>query len=102
MQPHDFQTKQSQAIEYAQQMHRRSSDFNNKHIDTSDNINCKNNQTKGFNHFFKNNSINNIFGTNNHINKKDNDTSLILALILLLSSDGGDRLLLLALLYIMT
>lgn len=97
MQSQDFQTMHSQAIEYAQKMHRRSTDFNNKCTDTN-----KTNQTNDFNPFFTNKAINSIFSANNQVKKKDNDISLILALILLLSSDGGDRLLLLALLYIMT
>ena len=88
MQSQDFQTMHSQAIEYAQKMHRRSTDFNNKCTDTNK---CENktNQTNDFNPLFTNKAINSIFSANNQVKKKDNDISLILALILLLSSDGG-------------
>ena len=48
-------------------------------------------------------SIKNIFSSENtHNQSGNNDITLILSLILLLSSDGGDKLLMLALLYIMT
>ncbi len=41
------------------------------------------------------------FGSNNS-NSGDNDIMLLMALLLLLSQDGGDKMLMLALLYIMT
>ncbi len=94
---------QSNAIEYAMQMQKKASAFNEKEAGISD-----------INHIYKNEErkncnsesgqrVNNMFSSSNRNgNKNDNDLSLILALILLLSSDGGDKMLMLALLYIMT
>lgn len=92
---------QNNAIEYARQMQKKASDFNEKNEKISD-----------INHIFKNEEqksdnsqqgVKNIFNSANYTHSKsDNDILLILALILLLSSDGGDKMLMLALLYIMT
>lgn len=92
---------QNKAIEYARQMQKKSSSFNDDVAKISD-----------INHIFQNeeshtnrsqHEVKNIFSSSNQTrSRSDGDISLLLALILLLSSDGGDKMLMLALLYIMT
>ncbi|MBP3939208.1 MAG: hypothetical protein IK955_07350 [Clostridia bacterium] len=103
MQPQDFGKMQSNAIEYAMQMQKKASSFNEKENKISDINHIYKNEEKKNSGCESGRRVNNFFSSSNHNgNKNDNDLSLILALILLLSSDGGDKMLILALLYIMT
>lgn len=95
MQPQEF----DKAAEYAREMKRMAeiSDINhiykqNYNSDSRSNNNC--NTNSNIKHIF--NQFNSSSANSN------NDISLILALIILLSSDSGDKMLILALLYIMT
>ncbi len=77
MQNFDFNQMQQQAIRNAQEMHKRAMPPPNR------------------------NPLNSILNSLNGL-FKDNDTILIMAMILLLSRDGGDKMLIMALLYIMS
>ena len=101
---------QNDAIKYAREMQKRAADFNStkdkisdiNHIYTNKESHYEKKSTDRFNNNFRNNpDIKNIFSSNTQ-HKTDNDISLILALILILSVDSGDRMLIMALLYIMT
>lgn len=100
----DFDKMQSQAIRFAQEMHKRAEknerkineNVNNCH-NTSDFSNRNNNRQN-----FGSGNIKSIFNSGNIQENNSNDFSLILALMLLLSHDSGDKLLMLALLYILT
>ena len=83
----DFNAQQEQAIQYAKEMHSKSTNNNRQ------------NPNAFIDSFFP---VKNIMQTQSNRKNNDNDITLILALILLLSQDGGDRMLMMALLYIMT
>lgn len=111
MQSQDFNTMQNNAIEYAREMKKRASNYNKQQNKISDinhvynNSENRNSSRKEYSrqNFSDQSEIKNMFNPSGKSNKNpDNDISLILALILLLSGDGGDRMLMLALLYIMT
>ena len=103
MQPQDFSRMQSNAIEYAMQMQKKASTFNEKEAGISDIKHIHKNEERKNYSSGSGQRVNNMFSSSsNNFKKKDDDLSLILALILLLSSDGGDKMLMLALLYIMT
>lgn len=70
---------------------KQNSNSNSNNYNRNNNSNNSTNNCAGFN---------NLFNISGNKNKKDNDLTLILALILLLSRDGGDRMLIFALLYI--
>lgn len=80
----DFDSVRSEAIKYAMDMNRKSTNNNT----------AFNNHTRNKRLNFISDSITN--------NKNNNDIGLIIALILLLSQDGTDMPLMLALIYIMT
>lgn len=88
------------ATEYLREMKRMAeiSDINHIYKNDYNSDNCVNNKRSTYN---RNQGIKSIFASDSSSNKS-NDFSLILALILLLSKDGGDKLLIFALLYIMT
>ncbi len=101
----DFDEMQSQAIRYAQEMKKKAgafepntikenNEFNNIHSAFNKRTDSAYNNS-GFN-------IKSIFNVGNKSDSNDNDFLLIFALILLLSHDSGDKLLMLALLYILT
>lgn len=119
--PQDFNAMQAQAIQYAQEMQKKASLNNNQA--NSDNCTEQNNQQKKasfpspnevFGHrnpwsqeretpFCKSACpIKNMLSSSNGKKDNDNDIMLLMALLLLLSQDGGDKMLMLALLYIMT
>ena len=106
MQTQDFNSMQEKALQYAREMQQKSQATNScNHVSETHSSksydNYFNSQSSAGNNKF--NGINNIFSSSNHSAKsKSNDLSLILSLILMLSSEGGDKLLMLALLYIMT
>ena len=81
----DFDSVRSEAIKYAMDMNRKSTNNNNTAF---------NNRTRNKRLNFISDSITN--------SKNNNDIGLIIALILLLSQDGTDMPLMLALIYIMT
>ncbi|MBP3442637.1 MAG: hypothetical protein J6L62_07535 [Clostridia bacterium] len=109
MQPQDFNSMQEKALQYAREMQQKSQNYqddqpapdNRKSVE-----NHRHNQRFEQNNYNYNNSfgsIKNIFsGNNTNRQNANSDLTLILSLILMLSSDGGDRLLILALLYIMS
>lgn len=106
MAENDFNSMQAQAIRYAQEMHRRANPTQQK---PQSDLPPKQ-QTEVQAHESRNtrepqplfspltNIINSIFGNI----LKDQDTVLILAMIILLASDGADKMLILALLYIIS
>ncbi len=111
MQSQDFNSMQHDAIEYAREMQKRAFNYNEQQTKISDInhvYNNRENRNSNRNDHSRQNfsdqpGIKNMFNASGQTNRKsDNDISLILALILLLSGDGGDRMLMLALLYIMT
>ncbi len=106
MQTQDFNTMQEQALQYAREMQQKAKSANicqsaSESQSGKSYDNFFNRQNSARNNGF--NGINNIFSSSNHsAQSRGNDLSLILSLMLMLSSDGGDKLLMLALLYIMT
>lgn len=103
MQPQEFSNMQQKAAEYAKQMQKMASIFNDKDTKISDINHIYTNEEKNNYSSRQNQGFKNIFSSSNQAqSRNDNDLSLILALILLLSSDTGDKMLMLALLYIMT
>lgn len=104
----DFESMQAQAIKYAQEMHKKSKNNNSYFIQTPDNNNAINKydaeHKQSYNQSIPNHNrssgIKNIFNAAD--SKSDNDVLLILVLLLLLTQDGGDKMLMLALMYIMT
>lgn len=90
------------ATEYAREMKRMAeiSDINHIYKQSFNTEHRTNNNRNTCNANQKTKQIFNLFNSTSTNN--NNDISLILALILLLSSDGGDKMLILALLYIMT
>lgn len=95
----DFNLMQSQAIRYAREMQQRASPAQNQNCPPP----LRNpSPPKPETPFCKAACpVKNILGMGNNDNK-DNDILLLMALILVLSADGGDRMLMMALLYIMT
>lgn len=109
MQPQDFNSMQEKALQYAREMQQKSRNYqydqpapdNRKNVDNYCQDQHSEHSTCNYNNSFG--SVKNIFSNNNSNRKNANsDLTLILSLILMLSSDGGDRLLILALLYIMS
>lgn len=108
MQSQDFNSMQSQAIRYALEMQRRASpgpEQNSRRGETQfhkqpqippPQNNGQSNRRGGFN------PLKNLLGIFGGNGGADNDILLIAALMLVLASDGGDRMLMLALLYIMS
>lgn len=111
MQDREFNRMQDRAINLARDMqkramplpeHRESESEHRNHQHTNaffgnNNFTGQNNQTPFCNDACP---IKNALGMNG--SRADNESMLILGLMLLLISDGGDRLLLLALIYIMS
>lgn len=104
MQSQDFQNMQAQAISYAQEMFRKSSQPRQNEFQNEKKQNESERKSTYSESLFRNNifGTNNIFRQNSNTGSNENDFSLILALILLLSKDSGDRILIMALLYIMS
>ncbi len=100
---------QEKALQYAREMQQKSRNYQNDQTvsDSRRNVDnyCHNQHSEHNTYSYNRNfgGIKNIF-SGNDTNKKttNSDLTLILSLILMLSSDGGDRLLILALLYIMS
>ena len=112
MQPQDFNSMQEKALQYAREMQKKSqyessekSCSSMQNHGNSSEKDAKQQSVYNNNYNFSNGfgGIKNIFYSGAaHTQSSNSDIYLILSLILLLSSDGGDRLLMLALLYIMT
>ena len=99
MQTRDFQSMQSQAIDFARQMYEKSGQ--NRSDNTKQSNGFRSESKRSFNP--NQQHTNNLFSFSGNCKQgSDNDISLILALIILLSKDSGDNILLLALLYIMS
>lgn len=102
----DFESMQAQAIKYAQEMQKKST-VSNEHRIPDNNAGFRKKDEKyaqsynrnrmGFN---RQSGIKNMFNVKDE--KNDNDIMIILVLLLLLTQDGGDKMLMLALMYIMT
>lgn len=90
------------ATEYLREMKRMAeiSDINHIYKQNYNTEHSSNTNRNNFNTSKKTNNVFNLFNSTSSNN--NNDISLILALILLLSNDGGDKMLILALLYIMS
>ena len=88
IQPNDFNSMQAQAIRFAREMQQKAIPQQSEQPKESrqETPFCKNACP-----------IKNIFGSGG-----DSDIMLLMALLLVLTSDGGDKMLMLALLYIMT
>lgn len=88
IQPNDFNSMQAQAIRFAREMQQKAIPQKAKEQPKCEQETpfCKNACP-----------VKNIFGTGG-----DSDIMLLMALLLVLTSDGGDKMLMLALLYIMT
>lgn len=119
--PQDFNAMQAQAIQYAQEMQKKAS-LNTIRTNTEAVNKHQFHQTKDIfsspeQGFGNKNSrsqeretpfcqsacpIKNILNSSNTKKGNDNDIMLLMALLLVLSQDGGDKMLMLALLYIMT
>lgn len=97
MQPQEI----NKATEYAREMKRMAEISDINHI-YKQNYNSDSRSNNNRNTYNTKQGIKDIFTSSSSGNKNNSDISLILALILLLSSDGGDKMLILALLYIMT
>ena len=104
----DFESMQAQAIKYAQEMQKKST-VNTQHRVTENNADfrkkdetCTRTQSYDRNRtgFRRQSGIKNMFNVKDE--KNDNDIMIILVLLLLLTQDGGDKMLMLALMYIMT
>lgn len=119
--PQDFNAMQAQAIQYAQEMQRKASlntintnaEAINEHQfqQTKDKFNSTEHAFGNKSAFFREREtpfcksacpIKNILNSSNTKKGNDNDIMLLMALLLVLSQDGGDKMLMLALLYIMT
>lgn len=98
MQPQEF----DKAAEYAREMKRMAeiSDINHIYKQSCNTEHRSDNNRSTYNTNQRTGQIFNSFNSTSSNN--NNDISLILALILLLSKDGGDKMLIFALLYIMT
>ena len=91
---------QNQAIRYAQEMQKRASP--QKKSDSSTKKQFNQNHTERETPFCNNACpVKNILGTGGK-QQDDSDILLLMALLLVLTADGGDRILMMALLYIMT
>lgn len=88
MNTNDFDSMQTEAIRFAKEMHKKAEQNPN--------------QTGNFETPFCRGAcpVKNLLGTGKR--GGDSDMILLMALMLVLTSDGGDRMLLMALLYIMT
>ncbi len=121
--PQDFNSMQSQAIKYAREMQQRAAASaspepqrsNSNTQQAQKNPSSFHNPNEVFGHrnpwtqeretpFCKSACpIKNVLGSGGNKNSSaDNDIMLLMALLLVLSQDGGDKMLMLALLYIMT
>lgn len=112
--PQDFNAMQAQAIRYAQEMQKKASlNTDNTNPDTLNEHNFTQSKAQfaGRNTWSQEREtpfcqsacpIKNILNSSNTKKGNDNDIMLLMALLLVLSQDGGDKMLMLALLYIMT
>ncbi len=122
--PDDFSEMQAQAIKFAREMQQKATPpkYSEHNININKNQAQHNQQIKHdfppVNEIFGHRNpwsqeretpfcksacpIKNIMGIGNKGGFGDNDTMLLMALLLLLSQDNGDKMLMLALLYIMT
>lgn len=102
----DFESMQAQAIKYAQEMQKKST-VSTEHRVPENNVDFRKKDetyTQSYNRnrtgFRRQSGIKNMFNVKDE--KNDNDIMIILVLLLLLTQDGGDKMLMLALMYIMT
>ena len=100
MQQNDFYQMQNQAIRYAQEMQKRASPQKTPDPPKNEQFNQHHRERETP---FCNNAcpVKSILGTGGN-QQGDSDILLLMALLLVLTADGGDRMLMMALLYIMT
>lgn len=90
MNTNDFDSMQSEAIRFAQEMRQKAEQSNSPPVHNFETPFCRGACP-----------VKNLLGTGKH-GGGDGDIILLMALMLVLTNDGGDKMLLMALLYIMT